>query len=156
MKKLNNYNFFMNWYGGLTEEMFLNAMRTNNANNIFEYDKKYGNCYCLIEENKDEFEYRAIAILENGYVDIEANLFMNKDYEPVIDFCICVKYSDDNKPWAWGTDGFYNDVVDNDDILTTDFTKDNWKEQLEKEMFDKLDKYCKAKGYDYTKPININ
>ena len=150
MKKMNNYNFTMNWYDGLTEKIFLNAMRNNNASNIFEYDKKYGECYCLIEENKDEPEYRAIAILENGYVDIEANFFMNKNYEPVIDFCICVKYSEQVEDW--GTDGFYHDVVCND-ILLTDFTKDNWKEQLEKEMFDKLDKYCKVKGYDYTKPI---
>ena len=152
MKKLNNYNFTMNWYGGLTEEMFLKAMRTNNASNIFEYDEKYGDCFCLIEENKDEPEYRAVALLENGYVDIEANFYMNKDFEPVIDFVICVKYGEGDNDWD--TDYFYNDVV-GDDTLLTDFTKKNWKEQLEKEMFDMLDKYCKVKGYDYTKPIKF-
>ena len=150
MKKLDNYNFTMNWYGGLTEEIFLKAMRTNNASNIFEYDKKSGECFCLIKENENEPEYRAVALLENGYVDIEANFYMDKDFEPVIDFVICVKYGEGDNDWD--TDYFYNDVVDNDSILTTDFTKDNWKEQLEKEMFDKLDKYCKVRGYDYTKP----
>lgn len=151
MKKMNNYSFTMNWYGGLTEEIFLKAMRTNNASNIFEYDKKYGDCYCLIEENKDEPEYRAIAILENGYIDIEANLLMNENFEPVIDFFICCKYRERDNDW--GSDDFYHDVVHENTLITTDFTKDDWEEQLEKEMFNKLDKYCKAKGYDYTKPI---
>ena len=80
MEKMNNYNFTMNWYGGLTEEMFLTAMQTNNANNIFKYDNKYEISFCLIEENKDETEYCGIAILENGYVDIEANFYMNEDF----------------------------------------------------------------------------
>lgn len=152
MKKMNNYNFTMNWYGGLTEKIFLKAMRTNNASNIFKYDNKYGDCYCKIKENKDEPEYRAIVILENGCVDIEANFYMNQKFEPIIDFCICVKYEKGDEDW--GTDDFYNDVV-GDDTLLTDFTKKNWKEQLEKEMFDMLDKYCKVKGYDYTKPIKF-
>lgn len=151
MKKLNNYDFTMNWYGGLTEEIFLKAIRTNNASNIFEYDKKYGDCYCLIEENKDEPEYRGIAILENGYVDIEANFYMNENSEPIIDFFICCKYGE--RDIDWSSDGFYHNIFWDDDLLT-DFSKDDWKEQLEKEMFDKLKKYCEVKGYDYTKPIN--
>lgn len=151
MKKLNNYNFTMNWYGGLTEEIFLKAMCTNNASNIFKYDKKYGDCYCLIEENKNEPYYRAVASLENGYVDIEANLLMNENFEPVIDFFICCKYGEKNIDWS--SDDFYHDVVYENTLTTTDFTKEDWKEQLETEMFDKLDRYCKVKGYDYTKAI---
>ena len=150
MKKLNNYDFTMNWYGGLTEEMFLNAMRTNDASSIFKFDNKYGDCICLIEGNKGEPEYRAVAILENGYVDIEANFFMNENSEPVIDFFICCKYGE--RDIDWSSDNFYYDIV-RDDTLLTDFTREDWKEQLEKEMFDKLDKYCKVRGYDYTKAI---
>ena len=150
MNKLNNYDFIMNWYGGLTEDIFLKAMRNNDASDIFEYDHRYGDCFCLIEGNKNEPEYRAVAILENGYVDIEANFYMDEELKPVIDFCICAKFGEEDNDWD--TDDFYHDVV-YDDTLLTDFTKDNWKEQLEKEMFDKLDKYCKVKGYDYTKAI---
>ena len=150
MKKMNNYNFFMNWYGGLTEDMFLIAMRSNNASEIFRFNERYGDCFCLIEGNKNEPEYRAVAILENGYVDIEANFYMDEELKPVIDFCICAKFGEEDNDWD--TDDFYHDVV-YDDTSITDFTKENWKEQLEKEMFDKLDKYCKVKGYDYTKAI---
>lgn len=150
MKKMNNYDFCINWYSGLTEDMFITAMRNNDASNIFEYDNKYGGSFCLIEENKDETEYRAIAILENGYINIEANFFMNEDFEPVIDFFICCKCGE--RDIDWDSDFFYGDIV-HDYTVLTDFTKDNWKEQLEKEMFVKLDKYCKVRNYDYTKPI---
>lgn len=152
MKKMNNYEFCMNWYGGLTEEIFLTAMRNNDASKIFRFSEKYGDCFCLIEENKNEPYYRAIAILENGHMAIEVDFWMNEDLEPVIDFSMYRQEGND-KDWCngWEADGFYYDVID--DTLITDFTKDDWEEQLEKEMFNKLDKYCKAKGYDYTKPI---
>lgn len=150
MKKMNNYDFCMNWHSGLTEELFITAMRNNDASNIFKYDNKYGSSFCLIEENYGEPEYRAIAILENGYVDIEANFFMNEDFEPVIDFFICCKRGE--RDIDWDSDFFYGDIV-HDYTVLTDFTKDDWKEQLEKEMFVKLDKYCKVRNYDYTKPI---
>lgn len=154
MKKMNNYNFTMNWYDGLTEEMFLTAMCTNNASNIFDFDDRYEECYCIIEENRYEPEYRAIAILENGYVDIEANFFMNEDFEPVIDFFVCCKYGE--RDIDWSSDGFCFDIIGDDmSIMLPDFSKENWKEQLEKVMFYKLDKYCKVKGYDYTKPIKF-
>ena len=153
MNKLNNYNFIMNWYGGLTEDMFLTVMRSNNASKIFRFSERYGDCFCLIEGNKGEPEYRAVAILENGYVDIEANFYMDEELKPVIDFCICAKFGEEDNDWD--TDNFYHDIVfdEFDDTPITDFTKEDWKEQLEKEMFDKLDKYCKVKGYDYTKAI---
>ena len=153
MKKMNNYEFCMNWYGGLTEEMFLDVMRTNDASSIFKYDNKYGDCFCLIKENRYEPEYRAVAILENGYVDIEANFYMDENNKPIIDFFICCKYGEEDIDWS--SDYFYHDIIFDkfDDTPTTDFTKEDWKEQLEKEMFDKLDKYCKVRGYDYTKAI---
>lgn len=153
MEKMNNYDFCMNWYNGLTEDIFLKAMRSNDASDIFKYDHKYGDCYCLIKENKGEPEYRAVAIMENGYVDIEANFYMNEDNNPVIDFFVCCKYGE--RDIDWSSDNFYHDVVFDkfDDTPTTDFAKEDWKEQLENEMFNKLDKYCKVKGYDYTKAI---
>lgn len=150
MEKMNNYDFCMNWHSGLTEEMFLDAMRSNNASKIFAYDEDYRECYCIIDENVLEPEYRGIAILENGYVDIEANFYMDKDLYPIIDFFICCKHGE--RDIDWDSDFFYGDIV-HDYTVLTDFTKEDWKEQLEKEMFDKLDKYCKVRGYDYTKPI---
>ena len=152
MKKLDNYNFTMNWYGGLTEEIFLKAMRTNNASNIFKYDNKYEISFCSIEENKDATEYCGMAILVNGYVDIEMNFFMNEKNEPVLDFFYCAKYG--NTECDWYADDWYIDIA-NDDSIKTDFNKDDWKEQLEKEMFEKLSKYCEVQGYDYTKPIKF-
>lgn len=152
MKKMNNYNFTMNWYGGLTEEMFLKAMCTNNASDIFKYDNKYDISFCLIEENKDATEYCGMAILVNGYVDIEMNFFMNEKNEPVLDFFCCAKYGDTECDWY--ADDWYIDIA-NDDSIKTDFNKDDWKEQLEKEMFEKLSKYCEVQGYDYTKPIKF-
>ena len=78
---------------------------------------------------------------------------MNEDFEPVIDFFICCKYGE--RDIDWSSDKFYHDIVFDkfDDTPTTDFSREDWKEQLEKEMFDKLDKYCKVRCYDYTKPI---
>lgn len=150
MEKMNNYDFSMNWYRGLTEEIFLNAMRNNDASNIFNYNFKYKDCRCILKENYGEPEYRAIAILENGYVDIEANFFMDENSKPVIDFFICCKHGE--RDIDWDSDFFYGDIV-HDYTVLTDFIKDNWKEQFEKEMFDKLNKYCKVRGYDYTKPL---
>ena len=150
MKKMNNYEFITNFNYGLTEDIFLKVMRTNNASDLFEYDKEGDCCYCKEKGNEGEPEYRGIFILENGYVDIEMNFFAAYDLTPVIDFFCCKKFGETEYDWC--SDNFYGDVT-GDFSVETDFDRDDWKEQLEKEMFNKLDKYCKAKRYDYTKPI---
>lgn len=150
MDTINNYKFITNFNSGLTEEKFLEVMRNNDMSSIFYHDDQNNCSFCTAEGNVDEPEYRAIFILEKGYVDIEMNLLPSDDLKPIIDYCICANY---NNGIGWGTDGFYDEVVYSDDAIKIDFNKSDWKEQVKEDMLEKLEKYCKVKGYDYTKPI---
>lgn len=102
-------------------------------------------------------ELGGLVVHEYGYADIEINLcdVSEKNSEfvvPYIDYCICVHHSD-NK-YDWETDGFLCDVASAEECqCNVDWNADDWDEQLEKDMHDKLLLYCTRMGYDYTKPI---
>lgn len=94
------------------------------------------------------------AVLEIGYVDIELNIATyamvednadENDNRPILDYFCCVKV--DNEEWE--SDGYldYN--------IRVDWKADNWKEQLEREMFEVLDRYTKKKNYSYDEPNHI-
>ena len=89
------------------------------------------------------------AVLEIGDVDIELNVHSKAqvtylesqkgDLSPVMDYFICVKNIDDE----WINLGYL------DCMPKVDWNRQDWKEQLEKDMFLALDKYVQEKGYYY-------
>ena len=92
---------------------------------------------------------RGAVVMEVGYVDIEVNIYSEAqittlkekkdDLTPVIDYFVCVKSLDEE----WVSDGYIGDSV------KVDWNSDDWEEQLERDMFESLDKYVKEKGYHY-------
>ena len=102
-----------------------------------------------LDENGDG--YRGAAILKIGYVDVEVNIYTEEQVArfddqagnktPVINYFTCLKHGDSRNDWA--SDGY----LDYD--LKVDWNTDNWKEQLERDMFTALDTYVNANGYSY-------
>lgn len=101
-----------------------------------------------LEENGDG--YRGAAVLEIGYVDIEVNIYTYaqcvinadpEDHTPLIDYFTCLKHGDKDEDWE--SDGYL------DYSLNVDWNSNNWKEQLERDMFKALDMYVKASDYSY-------
>ena len=91
---------------------------------------------------------RGIAILEIGYVDIEVNLMTYEpvgehpgDKRPIINYFSCIKCGDNEDDWR------SDDYVDHD--INVNWVLDNWAEQLERDMFEALNKYVVQKGYSY-------
>ena len=92
------------------------------------------------------------AMLEIGYLDIELNIFSEAqvttlpekkdDLSPVLDYFVCVK--DEHGDWV--NDGYLEHPV------AVDWNAEDWKEQLEQDMFGALDIYAKEKGYSYDGP----
>ena len=94
----------------------------------------------------------AAAMLEIGYLDIELNIYSEAqvttlpekkdDLSPVLDYFVCVK--DEHGDWV--NDGYLEHPV------AVDWNAEDWKEQLEQDMFGALDIYAKEKGYSYDGP----
>lgn len=98
---------------------------------------------------EDGERYIGVAVLEIGYIDIEVNVMTEEqvsrkphpgDKTPVIDYFICLKND------KWESEGYldYN--------IQVDWNADDWKEQLEKDMFQALDEYVKKHGFHYDQP----
>lgn len=104
---------------------------------------------CLDEFTAYTEGLRGAAVMEVGYVDIEVNVNSEaqlttleekkNDLTPVIDYFVCVKSSDEE----WVSDNYL------DREIRVDWNSDDWKEQLEHDMFCALDEYVKEKGYHY-------
>ena len=128
-KKRTDYNFSLN---GI--EDIINDIRNN-----------------WIKDMEDDGEpYRGIAILEIGYIDIEVNLATYEqciidakpgDKRPSMYYFTCIKHGDSDDDWE------SNNFVDHD--INVNWESDNWAEQLERDMFEALDKYVAKKGYSY-------
>lgn len=92
------------------------------------------------------------AVLEIGYLDIELNIFSEAqvttlpekkdDLSPVLDYFVCVK--DEHGDWV--SDGYLEHPVE------VDWKAEDWKEQLERDMFETLDAYAQEKKYSYDGP----
>ena len=129
-KQRNDYKFTLNEIENLIEDIRSNCMK---------------NLY----ENGDG--YRGAAVLEIGYVDIEVNIYTEEqlarfDYQignktPIINYFTCLKHGDSKNDWASDSYLDYN--------LNVDWNADNWREQLERDMFIALDMYVNANGYSY-------
>lgn len=94
--------------------------------------------------------YLSEAVLEIGYMDVEVNIYAYcqcsekadpEDKRPVIDYFTCIKTGDSDYDWDHGE--YLNCTV------YVDWNADNWSEQLEKDMFEALDRYVNKKGYSY-------
>lgn len=54
-------------------------------------------------------DYRAIALLEIGYADIELNVGATDDGDPVLEYYICRRYGDYS--WDWESHGYADDFI---------------------------------------------
>ena len=99
----------------------------------------------------------AEAVLEIGYVDLEVNVttpeissFEPKpgDLTPIVEYFCCVKGKDE-----WWMDGYIADnVASNNCNVDVDFSKDDWQEQLERDMFDTIVWYADIRGFSFDHP----
>lgn len=128
-KKRNDYKFKLNGIESLIDDIRNNCMKD-------------------LYENGDG--YRGVAVLEIGHVDVEVNIYsygqciINADPEdqtPLIDYFTCLKRGENDNDWV------SDNYLEYD--LNVDWNADDWKEQLEKDMFKALDKYVKTNGYSY-------
>lgn len=60
---------------------------------------------------------------------------------PIIDYFACIKCGDNEDDWR------SDDYVDHD--INVNWESENWAEQLERDMFEALDKYVADNGYSY-------
>lgn len=106
---------------------------------------------------KDLYEngdgYMGVAVLETGYIDIEVNIYTHAqcvigadpcDQRPLISYFVCIKRGDSKDDWE--SDGY----LDRDPNIN--WMADDWKEQLEKDMFEALNEYVINTEYSYNKP----
>ena len=129
-KQRNDYKFTLNEIEDLIEDI-----RNNYMKNLY--------------ENGDG--YRGAAVLELGYVDVEVNIYTEEQIArsddrvgnktPVIDYFTCLKHGDNKDDWESDCYLDYN--------LNVDWNADNWREQLERDMFAALDMYVTVNGYSY-------
>ena len=129
-KQRNDYKFTLNEIENLIEDIRSNCMKN-------------------LHENGDG--YRGAAILEIGYVDVEVNIYTEEQLDrsgsqvwnkaPVIDYFTCLKHGDSKDDWE--SDCYL------DYSLNVDWNADNWREQLEIDMFTALDMYVKENNYSY-------
>lgn len=112
----------------------------------------------LIEDVKEQWmkdmrkngeEYTGVAILEIGYVCIEVNIATKEqvsiytgDKTPVINYFVYTKNE------IWEPDG------DTEHAVKVNWNADDWREQLEIDMFIALDEYVEKYGYYYDRPNN--
>lgn len=153
-----DYEFKKGFKGeGITEKEFLKIMRTNNTNGFFEDSplcKNKKNC-----RKPDSSEgYRGLIIMQIGYVDIELNLYSydnsrkGKEWTPDVAFFICTKYGEGE--YDWDSYSFIDEELNEEEIICNiDWSKENWYELLEKDMFNKLSLFVERKNWDINKPI---
>lgn len=96
---------------------------------------------------------RGIAGMEIGYVDVEINMYSaaqcrnnarEYDMTPIIEYFCCVKFGDGDEDWE------SNEYLDY--TPKVDWKSDDWKEQLETDMFKALDEYVNKNNLSYDKP----
>ena len=101
----------------------------------------------MLENGEPE---RGCAVLEIGYADVEVNIFTREqcmfdtpkgDKAPVIDYFTCLKRRENNDDWESDR---YLDRKPNVDWHAAD-----WKEQLERDMFEALNRYVEDNGYSF-------
>lgn len=131
-KQRSDYKFILNGIENLIEDIRNNRMKD-------------------LYENGDG--HIGTAILEIGYIDIEVNIYTYAqcvigadpyDQKPLIEYFVCIKRGESKDDWE--SDGY----LDYDPNV--DWMADNWKEQLEKDMFEALNEYVNNTAYSYNRP----
>lgn len=106
---------------------------------------------CLDGFCENDDGVRGAAVMEIGYVDIEINMYSaaqvineasEDDMSPVINYFCCKKISEKE----WHSDRYL------DYTLQVDWKAEDWKEQLEKDMFTALDEYVRENNLSYDQP----
>ena len=114
----------------------------------------------LDEIRRNEFKYHdeidgehicGVAKLEIGCIDIEVNL-ENENYDindrpmndVAVEYFICAKGRCDNGKEAWTSLGYLDNYK-----VDVNFHRDDWKEQLERDMFQKLNTIVKLFNLKY-------
>ena len=107
------------------------------------------------EENPDFVSAWGIAVLELPWIDIELNISAACDgpngesiNKPSLAYFICLKGIDDEDMEQWISVGY----VDHLFPVDVDFSADNWKEKLEKQMYDTLQKVIDKFGFKADAP----
>ena len=84
---------------------------------------------------------RGIAMLELCYLDIELNINALEDEDdnieeatPACDYFICIKCGDTEDPWEWESFGYADDYIGDLGHAEVDWSAENWKELLFKDM----------------------
>ena len=128
-KQRSDYKFTLN---GI--ELLIDDIRNNYMKELYE----------------DGDGYKGVAVLEIGYVDVEVNIYSycqcvldadSEDKTPLIDYFTCLKHGEHNDDWS--SDGYL------DYSLNVDWNADDWREQLERDMFIALDEYVRANNHSY-------
>lgn len=131
-KQRSDYKFILNGIENLIEDIRNNCMK-----GLYE----------------DGDGYMGVAVLEIGYIDIEVNIYTYAqcaigadpcDQRPLINYFVCIKRGESKADWE--SDGYleYEPKVN--------WKANNWKEQLEKDMFEALNEYVNNTDYSYNKP----
>lgn len=102
-------------------------------------------------ENGDPL--RGCAVLEIGFIDVEVNIYSKEqegksgDKTPDIGYFCCIRTSNDDASWV------SDDYIDYKPSV--DWNSDDWKEQLEQDMFKALSMYAKKRCYNFNKPNSL-
>lgn len=110
----------------------------------------------IIDGNLEDFTpngdpIRGAAVLEIGDVDIEVNIHAacqvrqnaDDDCAPIIDYFCCRKNPE------WTSDCYLEELIGEKAALNVHWAADNWEEQLELDMFNKLLLYMDARSIPY-------
>lgn len=112
-------------------------------------DEIRNNKMVSLYENGDPL--RGVAVLEIGYIDIEVNIttfeqvgITEKGNAPLFNYFICLKHGDNDNDWE------SEDYLEYE--INVNFKDDNWKEQLESDMFNSLCLCVNEYGYSFDSP----
>ena len=109
------------------------------------------------DEFKEQYENagpdKGVAVLEIGYIDIELNITAYG-----AEYFICVNTGENGDPlYDWQSVGYVDDlfygIADPGwKYVDVDFSATNWKEQLERDMFETLDYVVEQTQWTYNRP----
>ena len=97
-----------------------------------------------------------VAVLEYDWIDIELNLQSANEPDgdgytctPELSYFCCTKGIRDNKTEDWSDAGYLDDYGYEVEV---DWNADDWPEQLERDMTEKLKEFAERFGLHYDKP----
>lgn len=147
MEKADNYSFVCEFdpcIRGYNKKSLVRMLCKGDASEVFRYDEEMKCCKPI--ETNGTASIQDLAWMTNGIVEMECRLMADyKDgkFIPDIEFVFYIDY--DVKEYSKFDWEWYSEVM-KDGVCTTDFSREDWEECLEKEMFEKMGKYCAFRG----------